>query len=216
MIAAMARDPGNSRNRLPRNRLCRNRLRPLLVGSGLGGLLLLGAAYGWTFTPSYSLYCIRQALKAHDYATFSRYVDVDSVLDHALAELLEDKDNDAGAPAPRTPLAKALRKGVFKKFARDARPVMKAGLEIAVEQAVKDRDRPLPEIPAIGVIAALWQGYRDGDTVRFPVKVRQGKRIEIRARQTAEGLWRVVEVSPVSALLPTLKPRPPADQPEKG
>ena len=50
-------------------------------------LLISSAGYAWTFTPSYSLYHIRQALLTHDYTTFSYYVDVDSVLDHALGEI---------------------------------------------------------------------------------------------------------------------------------
>ena len=191
-------------------------LRRFLISTGVVAFLLTGAGYAWTFTPSYSLHRIRQALEAHDYVTFSRYVDVDSVLDHALDELTETTEGSAQEPAPRGPLAGALRKGFLKNFARGARPVIKAGLEIAVAQTVKDRDRPLPEIPALAVIGALWYGRADGDTVSFPVKVKRGEQIEVRARQAPEGLWRVVEVSNLSAFLPTLKSRPSAGQPQNG
>jgi hypothetical protein len=95
----------------------------------------------------------------------------------------------------------------LKDFAEGARTVVKAGLDIAVEQAVKNPESQLPEIPASALLAALWVGRADGDTVRFPIKVKKGERIEVRARQTPEGHWQVVEVENLPALLPTLKSR---------
>ena len=200
----------------PEGQAVPSRFRRRLVGVGICVLLLGGAGYAWTFTPSYSLYRIKSALEAHDYPAFSRYVDVDSVLDHALDQVVENKEKSPEEPAPHGPLARALRKGFFKRFARDAREVVKAGLEVAVEQKVKDRDHPPPQIPAFAVIGALWYGRGDGGTVSFPVKVKKGKQIEVKARQTPAGLWRVVEVSNLSAFLPTLKPRQSAEQPGNG
>ena len=194
----------------PEGQAAPSRFRRRLVGAGICVLLLGGAGYAWTFTPSYSLYRIKGALEAHDYPAFSRYVDVDSVLDHALDEVVENKEKSPEEPAPQGPLARALR------IARHARKVIKAGLEVAVEQTVKDRDHPPPQIPALAVIGALWYGRADGDTVSFPVKVKKGKQIEVKTRQTPDGLWRVVEVSNLSAFLPTLKPRQSAEQPGNG
>ncbi len=181
------------------------RFRRLLLVGGIMVLLLVGASYTWTFTPSYSLYRIRQALLAHDYVTFSHYVDVDSVLDHAMSEFVEGKPAAEGEPEIRGTLGKLLKKGILKNFVRDAREVVKAGLEIALEQAVKDQDRPLPEIPAFAVAAALWHGRAEDDTVSFPIKVKKGGKIAIKARQTPDGLWRVVEISNLRALLPALQ-----------
>jgi hypothetical protein len=186
----------------------------LLVGVGIFVLLLAGAGYAWTFTPSYSLYRIKQALAAHDYETFSQYVDLDSVLDHALDELAESEGEKTEIPGLRGSLGKLLRKGLFKTLARDARDITKASLEILVEQAVKDHTRPLPEIPTAAVIGALWLGQAENDTVVFPVKMKKKKKIEIRTRQTPQGLWRVIEVSNLSALLPALQRRLSVDQPD--
>lgn len=179
--------------------------RRLLFVVGIMVLLLVGAGYTWTFTPSYSLYCIRRALLTHDYVAFSHYVDVDSVLDHAMNEFAEGKPAAEGEPALRGTLGKLLKKGILKNFVRDAREVVKAGLEIAIEQAVKDQERPLPEIPRFALVAALWHGRAADDTVSFPVKVKKGGEIEIKARQVQGGLWRVVEISNLRALLPALK-----------
>jgi len=181
--------------------------RHLLIGSGIVVLLLAGLGYAWTFTPSYSLYWIRQALETHDYVLFTQYVDVDSVLDHAIDDFTGQGKTDPDELPLRGTLGKMLRKGLLKDFADGARAVVKAGLDIAVEQAVKNPDSQLPEIPASALLAALWVGRAEGDTVRFPIKVKKGDRIEVRARQTPEGRWRVVEVENLPALLPTLKSR---------
>ncbi len=185
----------------------RSWLRRFTVGGGIVLLLAAGVGYAWTFTPSYSLYRIRQALETHDYVLFARYVDVDSVLDHGLDALVGNEEKNAEEQPPRGALARALRKGLLKNFARDARAVVKAGVEIAVEQAVKDQKSQLPEIPASAVFAALWAGRAEGDTRSFPLKVKRGNQIEVKARQTPEGLWRVVEIENLPALLPALKSR---------
>jgi len=175
--------------------------RSLAIGSTIVVLLLVGAGYAWTFTPSYSLYQIRRALNEHDYPTFSRYVDVDSVVDQAFEEL----QLGAGESAPRGFLGKLLKKGLSSAFARETREVVKAGVSIAVEQAVTDRNRPLPQIPAFAILGALWQGHTEEDTTAFPIKLKKGVRIEVKARQTSEGIWRVIEVANLSALLPLLR-----------
>jgi hypothetical protein len=185
----------------------RSRLRHFLLGGGVVVLLVAGLAYAWTFTPSYSLYWIRQALETHDYALFMQYVDVDSVLDHAIDDFATQGKTDPNEFPLRGTLGKLLRKGPLKDFAEGARAVVKAGLDIAVEQAVKNPESQLPEIPASALLAALWVGRADEDTVRFPIKVKKGERIEVRARQTPEGRWQVVEVENLPALLPTLKSR---------
>jgi hypothetical protein len=181
--------------------------RRFLIGAALLVLLLVGGGYAWTRTPSYCLYQIKQALETHDYPLFTQYVDVDSVLDHALDELTGQGEKSAEEPTPRGSLAKALRKGLLKNFARETRAVVKASLEIVVEQAVKNRESQLPEIPASAVVATLWVGRAEGDTANFPIKVKKGDQIEVKARQTPEGLWRVVEIENLSALLPSLKSR---------
>jgi len=182
-------------------------LRRFLIGATLLVFLLVGGGYAWIRTPSYAVYQIKRALETHDYALFTQYVDVDSVLDHALDELTGQGEKSAEERPPHGSLAKALRKGLLKNFAREARDMVKAGLDIAVEQAVKDRESQLPEIPASAVVAALWAGRAEGDTANFPIKVKKGDQIEVKAHQTPEGLWRVVEIKNLPALLPSLKSR---------
>src|SRR5215471_20523583 len=82
------------------------------IGLGVFILLLVGAGYVWTGTPSYSLYRIRQALLTHDYSTFSYYVDVESVVDHGFDQFVQEKQQEEGTtPQPRGPLGKLFKKG---------------------------------------------------------------------------------------------------------
>ncbi|MSQ47177.1 MAG: hypothetical protein EXR78_02125 [Deltaproteobacteria bacterium] len=178
------------------------RLMPVLLA---GLMLSVGGGYAWTFTPSYSLYCLKQALETHDYQMFSQYVDVDSVLDHALDEFGNSDSGEEEKPRLKGFLGKLARKGFFKFLAGDAREVTKAGLSIAVEQAVKDRDRPLPRIPLLAVPAALWLGRSEGELVVFPVKLKKEQLVEVKMRRTSPEPWRVVEVTNLKALLPALQ-----------
>ena len=178
------------------------RLMPVL----LAGLVLgVGGGYAWTFTPSYSLYCLKYALETHDYETFSRYVDIDSVLDHALDELGGAESGQAEKPRFKGFLGKLARKGLFKFLTGEAREVTKAGLSIAVEQAVKDRDRPLPQIPLFAIPAALWLGRSEGEMVVFPVKLKDGQTVEVKMRRAPPEPWRVVAVTNLQILLPVLQ-----------
>src|SRR5712691_3000605 len=153
------------------NRSSRSWPRRFLIGGGIVVLLLAGISYAWTFTPSYSVYRIRQALETHDYDLFTQYVDVDSVLDHALDEFTDLGTKSAEESTPHGPLAKALRKkGPLKDLAQGTRGLVKASLVFVVEQSVKNPESQLPEIPASALVAALWAGRSEGDTVHFPIK----------------------------------------------
>ena len=59
----------------------------LIVGLAVTIVFVLVGGLAWTFTPSYSLYHIQRALDTHDYERFARYVDIDSVINHAADEL---------------------------------------------------------------------------------------------------------------------------------
>ncbi len=174
-------------------------------------LVIIGAvaalcAYAWTTTPSYTVYGVRHAIGAHDYVAFTRYVDVNSVIEHALQELghIPNPDQAPDNAWPNDLLGRILRQTPLAELSRTARAIMKAGVEIAVEQAIQQRDRPLPAIPLIAVVAALWQGERRGDLLGLPIEVKGGEQIEVIMRKSPTGLWRVVEVSNLSAVVPEL------------
>ena len=177
------------------------------IATGLAILVIVfgGSFLLWRSSPGYSVYRIKQALEAHDYALFSRYVDVDKVLDHTLDELGNGGNNDRDDIPLGGFLGKLMSKGIFKLLSGEARDVAKAGLSLFVEQTVKDRDRPPPQIPAVAPITAWWLAQRDGDSARLTLETKKNKPIDITMQRTPEGVWRVVAVSNLQVFLPKLK-----------
>ena len=177
----------------------------VVIASAFVLLMGGGGFWLWRTSPGYSVYRIKAALEAHDFDGFSRYVDVDQVLDHTLNELGTNGVDDEGEASVGGFLGKLLRKEVFKLLTGDARDITKAGLSLFVEQAVKDRDRPPPEIPFIAPIAAWWLAQREGDIAHLTFTAKKDKPIEVTMQRTPEGVWRVVAISNLQVFLPKLK-----------
>ncbi len=169
----------------------------------LGGCLALALAAGlaWTFTPSYAVYHIRRALETHDYERFARYVDVDSVVGHALDELglSSPPDRDGGGGS----LADLLRQGL-QSLGAELRGLVSDGAGFVVEQAVRDQSRQLPAIPTVAILGALFAGETRDGIRRFPIRLQNGEQIEIRMQKSDQGVWRVVAVTNVKGLLAEL------------
>lgn len=162
-------------------------------------VLLVGGGYTWLQTPSYSIYRIQQALRTRDHAAFRRYVDLDSVVGHAVSEVGGDLLSGTREP-PRRGLAGLLQKGV-ERLVENVPDLARVTTGFAVRQAFDNPDQRLPDIPLIAVVGALLVGEtRDG--VRYlPVTLRSGEEIEIGLRANPDGVWRVVRVTRVKALL---------------
>ena len=166
-------------------------------------VLLVGGGYAWLQTPSYSIFRIQQALRMRDHAAFQRYVDIDGIVGHAVSEV--GGDLLAGTQkSPRRGLAGLLQKGV-ERLVENVPDLARVTVRFAVRQAFDNPDQPLPDIPTLAVVGALLVGEtRDG--VRYlPVTLRSGEEIEIGFRATPDGVWRVVRVTRVKALLDELR-----------
>ena len=168
-------------------------------------LLVLGGVYAWLQTPSYAVYQIQQSLKTRNYETFTQYVDIGSVVGHALEEL---GHSSADVPQQQSSSSGSftdlLKKGL-RSLARNVQDIAKAGAEFAVRQAFQNPEQDLPQIPTIAVIGALVGGETREQVRYFPVPLSSGEEIEIGFRYTSEGLWRVVRVTDIQALLDTVK-----------
>lgn len=177
-----------------------------LAGSALFGVLVF---YVWLGTPSYTLYKVKRAVDTQDVETFRHYVDLDSVLDHALREVggkFFDQKR-AGNPEEQSsqrPPRKGLLKDLFKRFAPEIKGLLRDEARRMVEQVItQPREKPL--IPYSALIAAMWQVRREGEEASLPVQTRRGAIVEVKMRQVPEGYWRVVEVTNVKALLAEVK-----------
>ena len=187
-----------------------------IVGLGVGEKRLLISAISfvvfvllgglaWTFTPSYSLYHIQQALETHDYERFARYVDVDSVVGHAVDELGLKPPQHTGAVGGDS-LADIVRQGL-QVLSGELRGLVSAGASFVLEQAIRDRSRALPDIPTLAVLGAIFVGDTQDGVRHFPIPIQDGEQIEVSMRKSDEGVWRVVEVANVKGLLAQLKER---------
>ena len=164
-------------------------------------LLGLGGVYAWMQTPSYAVYHIQQALKARNYETFTRYVDIDSVVSYALADLGQSApDIPQPQDTPPNSLVGLLHKGL-KSLTRDVQDLAKAGVTFAIQQTFQNSDLPLPQIPTIALMGTVIGGETREDIRYFSVPLDSGEEIEIGLRHTPEGRWRVVRVTNVQALL---------------
>ena len=171
-------------------------------------LIIAVSAYAWTQTPSYSVYRIQQSLKTRDYPTFTQYVDVDSVVGHALEELGHNKADtpQKKLPPSQNPLADLVRKGL-QSLARNVQEIAKAGAEFAVQQAFTNQDQELPQIPSAAIVGALVGGETREDVRYFPVPLQHCEELEIGLRYTSDGIWRVVQVTNIRALLEEIQRR---------
>ena len=183
-------------------------LNTYILGAAAGVVLILVSCIAWTFTPSYSLYQIKEALETHDYARFAEYVDVESVAGNAFDELgqLKQQQEDKPSSGGGGSLADLLRQGL-KSLSGEIRNVVSAGADIVVEQVITDRNRDLPEIPTLAIIGAIFAGETQDGMRRFPVPIKDGEEIEVNMRESDDGVWRVVEVTNVETLIAQLKKR---------
>lgn len=180
-----------------------------ILGAGASVVLILVSCIVWTFTPSYSLYQVKQALETHDYQRFAEYVDVESVAGKAfdeLGEFKQPKQEKKDKPSSGGSLADLLRQGL-KSLSGELRNVVSAGADIVVEQVITDRNQELPEIPTLAIIGAIFAGETQDGLRRFPVPIKDGEEIEVNMRKSDEGVWRVVEVTNVETLIAQLKKR---------
>lgn len=175
---------------------------------GIGTVALLGIVGGiaWTFTPSYSVYHIQQALETHDYERFAKYVDMERVVGNAFDELGLKKQAKKEPPSSRDSLVRLLSKSI-QTLSSEIRNVVSAGVEIAIEQTISDRSRALPKIPTFAVVGAVFAEKTEDGLRSSPIPLKNGEKIEIKMDKSAEGVWRVVEVTNIQALLDQLKQR---------
>jgi hypothetical protein len=182
----------------------------VLVAGALCGVLTFSA---WVETPSYTLYRIKRAVDTQDLETFRYYVDLDSVLDHALREVggkffnREKAENPEGQ-SPQQPSHKGLLKGLLSRLAPEVKGLVQDGARWAVERMItQPRKKSLIPYPAL--VAAMWQVRKEGGQafrrVSLPIKTKQGAIVEVRMHEVPDSYWRVVEVTNVKALLAEIK-----------
>ncbi|HZR84050.1 MAG TPA: DUF2939 domain-containing protein [Candidatus Binatia bacterium] len=140
-------------------------------------------------TPTWTLWRIKRALDHNDTAELQQLVDVPRAAARALTELATGSKDPVGEPLDYRELGAALLGGgkVYTVF--------------------NDPERPL-RLTAGDFVAAWWNMRREGDEVFLTIDV-DGRPVSLVFGRTPSGEWRVVGLTPLSALVRVKRAPPP-------
>ncbi len=165
--------------------------RGFFLGALAGGLLALGL--GWSIaqlptTPTWALWRIKSALDDDDLAALRARVDLTAVATRAIGEI--------GSPAGEGPAS-----GIDLKEIGLA--LLSGGKLLTV---FNDPERPL-RLDAADFLAAWWNMRRDGDLAYLSLPA-DGREIALVLGRGSDDEWRVVGVTPLSALIRVKQGKP--------
>jgi hypothetical protein len=159
----------------------------ILVGAAAA--LAIGFAFAvLPTTPTWTLWQIKRALDRDDVAALQRLVDVPRALSRALTELASGGDAGLDDQLDYRDLGRAVLGGA------------------KVYTVFNDPERPL-RLDALDLLSAWWSMRREGDEACLTVDV-EGRPVSLVFAQVEDGSWRVVGLTPLSALIRVRAPQP--------
>ncbi len=135
-------------------------------------------------TPRYSLYQFRQAILNRDGETALKYLDIDSIVDNMMKEVLAKEE-----PAPRTEWEAAGR-NLGKVMVMAMAPAMKETLKSTMKTSLTSADKSNLDNLKKGSIWDL-DIKTDGNTAIVTPK--GDPSVNFRMAKTGEGYWKIVE-----------------------
>jgi Protein of unknown function (DUF2939) len=164
--------------------------RGFLAGMAFGGAIALALGFSLAMlptTPTWTLWRIKRALDRNDTAELQQLVDVPQAASRALGEIASGGGGGAGEPIDYRGIAAALlgRGKVYTVF--------------------NDPENPL-RIDAADLVGAWWGMRREGDEAHLSLDV-DGRPVSLVFAQAENGEWRVVGLTPLSALIRVKPPR---------
>jgi Protein of unknown function (DUF2939) len=165
-------------------------------------LLLVVAAAAWALfyvprTPSWTIFQLKQAIDARDGDGAARYVDFQSVVQHAGSEMADDQSGANGSAANL--LGALVGKGVMSLLSGPMASLLKSWAVQQVDNGAKE-----VQIPAIAAAGAIAMLHRNGDAAFTRWTDNKGQVWEVRLARE-EGGWKIVEVKNVKQLLEKLE-----------
>ncbi len=164
-------------------------------------ILILAAIAAWgifylPYTPTWSVFRLKQAVDARDGNEAARYVDFQSVVQHAGYEMVQNKSGS-------DPLSNLVGKAAVDLFTAP----MAGALQAWVIQQVNDGNKDL-QMPGSAVAGSLIVLHRNGDTAFSTFTDNKGQTLEVHLARAVDGHWQVVEVKNVGQLLQKLRHQP--------
>lgn len=126
--------------------------KPVLLAQLLG-MALIGGVVGWNYvksSPQFSLYKMARAIEAHDYETFTKYFDIDSVADNVLDKASKSVEEQVVESSD----------GVWYELGKS----FGEGLLMMMKPAIKEQLRA--EIKREIETGNFWEDYRPADVVK--------------------------------------------------
>lgn len=155
--------------------------------SGVIILLALSGAYAYLrTTPRYSLYQLRSALENHDPERALLFIDIDSIVDNLLRDMLQKQDS-----APKDPLQKRgndLGKGLALMMAPAMKETLKSQFKAAIASA--DEKNDLQKIKSAG----LWDSEVTVTGGSAVVTINNNGITKFRMIKSLNGYWKITEI----------------------
>jgi len=167
-------------------------------------VLIVLVLAGWTlfylpYTPSYTIFRLKQAVDARDGETAASYVDFQKVVQNAGHELVQ---GDAGDSEPNSNLlGQLLGRAAVDLFSG---PMAALVRQWSIQQ-VNDGAREV-QMPGVAVAGAILLLRNDGAVAHTRWTDNRGRVWEVRLTREANG-WRVTEVKNIRQLLEKLRQR---------
>ena len=172
----------------------------LIILGAVAAVVAIAVLSLWLYvkgTPQYSLYLAGQAVEDRNYAEFTRYVDVDQVVDTAMDEGLAQAEREQ-AKLPSAPgdeafaeLGQELAASMIKALKPTLIAETKKQIRKEVEAGTFEKDIQSESI------WESWQKVRSvvrhGDTADVVVRGDDGKDVKMKMRKTG-GHWQVYEL----------------------
>jgi hypothetical protein len=160
--------------------------------------ILIGLVLGWwglfylPASPTWAMLWLRNAVQNRDGAAAVRYIDFQSVIQHAAREI-------AAQDAGKDPLGAFVGQAAAQLLSQPA-----AHLAEAVVKRKVDEGDPDLQVPAVAMVGAFFALHRSGDTAWTSFTDRKGRTWEIHLTREPSG-WQITEVKNIRELLEKLE-----------
>ena len=162
----------------------------LAVGAGFAGF-----EYWWRGTPPYSVSQIGRAIETHDLQLFRRRVDVRSVVNRMMDDMMkEEKQSESSALGQS--LVELLRPRIVEAFEAQVERFVESG---QFQEDKTNTNLSLKELNARNVVGPIVYTRIDGKVaiVGLTVTPQDTKKpmvVDLKMRQTPDGYWQLMEI----------------------
>ncbi|PJE67834.1 hypothetical protein COU95_00330 [Candidatus Shapirobacteria bacterium CG10_big_fil_rev_8_21_14_0_10_40_9] len=169
------------------------KLLPLIV---LLPVALIAGLFGWNYvksSPQYSVYKMYKAVEAHDYETFTKYVDIDSLVSSLVDKALEEtkqKQAQETKGSEWAQLGQSFAEGLIALMKPTLKEQIKEAIKKEIEQGNFKKDyKPANAFKAITQIKV----QRDGKIAKITLTNEKKGTLSLRMRQK-EGYWQIFDM----------------------